>query len=215
VISECAELSIHSREDIDPTKVLYFPHPQLRVKHRSKVQCPAKHVHRQNTGVLIVRLKSNETKVRFMNAKRLGLAFLFLWLVTAVSSFGATVPAGAKLVVRTNGAISSHATPGNNFSGTLDQTVLTKGSVLLRAGTAVSGVITASRGARSTTRSEPLTLNLTAVSVNGRTVPIKTKNLEPHLAKTTRSSRGAFTFGESILPAGTRLEFHLSQPVNL
>jgi len=150
-----------------------------------------------------------------MNAKRIGLAFLFFWLVTAAFSFGATVPAGATLVVRTNGAISSHANPGNNFSGTLDQTVLSKGSVLLRAGTPVSGVITTSRGSRSTTRSEPLTLNLTAVSVDGRAVSIRTKSLEPHLAKATRSARGSFTFGESVLPAGTRLEFHLSQPVNL
>jgi len=150
-----------------------------------------------------------------MNPKRSALAFLFAWLATAAISFGTTVPAGALLVVRTNGAISSHATPGNNFSGILDQTVLLKGSVLLRAGTPVSGVITTSRGSRSTTRSDPLTLNLTAVSANGRMVPIKTEGVQPRGAKTTRQSRGGFSFGENILPAGTRLEFRLSQPVNL
>jgi hypothetical protein len=132
------------------------------------------------------------------------------------SLLAATIPAGTPLMVRTAGAISSHATPGRSFSATLDQDVLINGSVLLRAGTPVSGRIETSRGSRSTTSSKPLSLNLTAVSANGRMVPIKTTGgVQPHAAKTTRQSRGGFSFGESIFPAGTRLEFRLAQPVHL
>jgi hypothetical protein len=151
-----------------------------------------------------------------MNVKQLGLSFLFIWLATGAFSLGATVPAGALLVVRTEEAISSHARAGNHFRGTLDQTVQVKGSVVLRAGTPVAGVISTSRRSRSMTTSEPLTLTLTAVSVGGRMVPIKTASVEPDLAKTGRSaSRAGVTFGESIIPPGTRVKFHLSQAANL
>jgi len=131
------------------------------------------------------------------------------------SLLAATVPAGTPINVRTTGAISSHATPGKTFTAKLDQDVVTNGNVLLRAGTQFSGIIASSRGSRSTTSSQPLTLNLTAVAANGRMVPIKTSGMQPHAAKTTRQSRGGFSYGESTFPAGTRLEFRLAQPLHL
>ena len=130
------------------------------------------------------------------------------------SLLAATVPAGTPIIVRTAGAISSHATPGRTFTARLDQDIAINGNRLLRAGTRVSGIIQASRGSRSTTSSQPLTLNLTAVAANGRMVPIKTTaSVQPQAAKTTRQSRGGFSFGESTFPAGTRLEFRLAQPL--
>lgn len=132
------------------------------------------------------------------------------------SLLAATVPAGTPLIVRTTGAISSHATPGRTFTAKLDQDVVINGNAALRAGTQFSGIIASSRGSRSTTSSHPLTLNLTAVAANGRMVPIKTTGgVQPHAAKTTRQSRGGFSYGESIFPAGTRLEFRLAQPLHL
>jgi hypothetical protein len=132
------------------------------------------------------------------------------------SLLAATVPAGTPISVRTAGAISSHATPGGTFTAKLDQDVVISGDVVLRAGTQFSGIILTSRGSRSTTSSQPLSLNLTAVAVNGRMVPIKTTgSVQPKAAKTTRQSRGGFSFGESTFPAGTRLEFHLAQPLHL
>src|SRR5947207_14206652 len=83
-------------------------------------------------------------------------------------SLAATVPAGTPIIVRTAGAISSHATPGRTFTARLDQDIAINGNRLLRAGTRVSGIIQASRGSRSTTSSQPLTLNLTPVAANGR-----------------------------------------------
>jgi hypothetical protein len=135
---------------------------------------------------------------------------------TESSLLAATVPAGTPLIVRTGGAISSHATPGRTFTAKLDQDVVINGNVVLRAGAPVSGVIASSRGSRSTTSSQPLTLNLTAVAANGRMVPIKTTGgMQPKAAKTTRQSRGGFSYGESIFPAGTRLGFRLAQPLHL
>jgi hypothetical protein len=152
------------------------------------------------------------------NLTKLVVIILICWGGAAMQSslLAATIPAGTPLVVRTGGAISSHATPGRSFSATLDQDVVINGKVLLRTGTPVSGTIETSRGSRSTTSSKPLSLNLTAVSANGRMVTIKTTGgVQPHAAKTTRQSRGGFSFGENTFPAGTRLEFRLAQPLHL
>lgn len=149
-----------------------------------------------------------------MNPKKLFFGLLSGCIV-ATTSFAAMLPAGTPIVVRTNAAISSHATPGRHFTAVLDQNLAANGGVVLKAGTHVSGIIQTSRGSRSTTSSSPLTLVLTSIAANGRMVPIKTASVEPQGAKTTRSSRGSFSFGENIFPAGTRLEFRLSQPVNL
>ena len=124
-------------------------------------------------------------------------------------AFAATVPTGTAIVVRTNVAISTHSNPGQHFAGTLD-----KGVGGLPAGTRVTGLIVTSR-ARATTRSNPLSLTLTSVSVKGREIQIKTDSVEPKGAKTTSTKRGNFSFGEDIFPVGTKLEFRLSQPANL
>ena len=147
-----------------------------------------------------------------MNNKLLVVILVCGGALMQSSLLAATIPAGTPINVRTTGAISSHATPGKTFTAKLDQDVVTNGNVLLRAGTQFSGII----ASRSTTSSQPLTLNLTAVAANGRMVPIKTTGgMRPQAAKTTRQSRGGFSYGESIFPAGTRLEFRLAQPLHL
>lgn len=135
---------------------------------------------------------------------------LCVWLAMAACCFAATLPAGTTIVVRTNAGISTHATPGRHFTAIVDQAV---GD--LKAGTHVTGLIQSSRGTRSTTSSSPLTLVLTGISAHGKTVSIKTNSVQPQGAHTTRSKRGGFSFGEDVFPAGTRLEFRLTQPVNL
>ena len=150
-----------------------------------------------------------------MDKKQIFAFSLCVWLATGSFCLAATVPAGTAIVVRTNAAISTHATPGRHFTATVDRSVVANGDVALRAGTHVTGLIQASRGSRSTTSSSPLTLILTAVSANGRTVPIKTSAVYPQGAHTTRAKRGGFSFGEDVFPPGTRLEFRLSQPANL
>jgi hypothetical protein len=144
-----------------------------------------------------------------MNKKFFILILVCLASLTHYSAVADTIPAGTAIVVRTTGPISTHATPHRHFPATLDKDV---GG--LPAGTPVIGYIEASR-ARATSRSNPLTLTLTSVSANGKNVSIKTDSVTPESAKTTRQSRGNFSFGEYTFPPGTKLEFHLSQPANL
>jgi hypothetical protein len=136
--------------------------------------------------------------------------------ITAQSSSAATVPPGTTLVVRTMDVISSHEKVGRTFTAQLDQDIVVKGKVLLPAGTKVLGRVEASR-ANARTTSSPLTLNLTGVSSNGRTVPIKTvSGVQPKIkAKTAQQSRAGVSVGASTVPAGTKIEFRLAQPLNL
>jgi hypothetical protein len=142
-----------------------------------------------------------------MNKKR--CLTLCAWLAAGSLCFGGTVPAGTALMVRTNAAISTHATPGNHFTATLEQNI--DG---IRAGAHCQGIIRTSRGSRSTTSTSPLTLVLTGISANGHTVKIKTDSVQPQGAHTTNTRRGSFSFGEDTFPAGTHLVFHLTQPLH-
>src|SRR5437588_9911506 len=107
-------------------------------------------------------------------SKLLVLILICAGAATQSSLLAATIPAGTPLIVRTAGGISSHATPGRTFTAKLDQDVVINGDVVLGAGTPASGIIESSRGSRSTTSSEPLTLDLTGLSSTGRRVPILT-----------------------------------------
>lgn len=155
-------------------------------------------------------IKPMKKRSLLMNYRSFLLIALCIGLASARLGTAATVPAGTRLMVRTNAAMSTHSIPGRHFTATLDQ-----GVGALPAGTQVSGTIRASRYGRSTTRTEPLTLVLNTASVNGHKVHLKTSPVYPKGAKTTRSRRGSFSFGEDIFPAGTRLEFHLMQPLHL
>jgi hypothetical protein len=150
-----------------------------------------------------------------MNKKTLLLIALSscAWIATFSA---ATIPAGTTLVVRTLDSISSHAKVGETFTAQLDQNIVVTGAVLLPAGTKVLGTVEASR-ANSRTRTSPLTLNLTGVSNNGRTISIKTDGaFQPQASsKTARQSRASISVGESTVPSGTKLEFRLAQSLNL
>src|SRR5438094_7530562 len=91
------------------------------------------------------------------------------WIAT---SFAATVPAGTTLVVRTLNTIQSTDRVGRTFTAQLDQDVAVNGKTVLRAGTKFDGKIESSQA--NPFRSSPLVLNLTDVSGNRPTVPIKT-----------------------------------------
>jgi hypothetical protein len=131
------------------------------------------------------------------------------------SSFAATIPAGATLVVRTIDTISSHEKVGRTFNAQLDQNVVVKNNVVLKAGTKVLGKIEASRG--SARKSNPLTLNLTGFVIYGRTVPIKTvSGFQPEpKSVTARQAASGISVGSFVVPPGTKMEFRLAQPVTL
>jgi hypothetical protein len=77
--------------------------------------------------------------------------------------------------VQTVSSVSSNDPVGRTFAAKLDQDVTVKGSIMLKAGTKAFGKITSSRA--NPRKSEPLTLELTSISVNGRNVAVRTNTL--------------------------------------
>jgi len=136
----------------------------------------------------------------------------FAWVA---SSFAATIPAGTTLVVRTLNTIQSTDRVGRTFAAQLDQDVAVNGKVVLRAGTKLHGKIESSQA--NPFRSGPLVLNLTDVSVNGHTVPIKTVSgfQVQNLAMRGGARARGITVGPFVAPHGLRMQFRLAQPVKL
>jgi hypothetical protein len=132
--------------------------------------------------------------------------------VAASSLQAATIPAGTVLTVSTVSLITSQTVIGRSFEAKIAQDVSVKGNVLLRAGTKAFGKVTSSRA--NPRKSEPLSVELTSVSVNGRNVPVKTSSVEPHgPPQTARQTRYGHTAGTTVVNPGTRMQFQLLQPV--
>ena len=134
------------------------------------------------------------------------------WISAASFSVAATIPAGTPLIARTVEPISSHERVGASFKAELEQDVVIKGKVLLRAGTPVTGVVETSLRTRSS--SSALTVNLKAISINGRSVPVHTTGA--YQLDRFKTKRGVSVSGrEWSFPYRTRLAFQLAQPVTL
>jgi hypothetical protein len=136
----------------------------------------------------------------------------------AVSSLSAaTIPAGTALTVRTTSQISERDPVGRTFTGQVDQDVVVSGATVLRAGTRVTGRITASRASSRPGRgSAPLSVALTSMRVNGSNVAIRTHSVQPRGATTAQTaqmrSRGV-TAGNVLVTPGTTMQFVLAQAV--
>jgi hypothetical protein len=133
----------------------------------------------------------------------------------AASSLNAgTIPAGTTLAVQTASSLSSQDPVGRTFAAKLDQDVTVKGTVLLKAGTKTFGKIKSSRA--NPRKSEPLSLELTSISVNGRNVAVKTNSVEPGSpTRTARQARYGHTAGRLTVTPGTKMQFQLVQGVTL
>lgn len=126
----------------------------------------------------------------------------------------ATVPAGTMLTVSTVSLVTSQDVVRRSFEAKLAQDVFVKGHVVLKAGTKVFGKIASSRA--NPRKSEPLSVELASVSVNGRNVAVKTTSVEPHgPPQTARQARYGHTAGTTVVNPGTRMQFQLLQPVTL
>ena len=134
--------------------------------------------------------------------------------LVASSLSAATIPAGTTLNVSTASSISSQDPVGRTFAAQIDQNVAVRGSVLLKAGTKAFGKIKSSRA--NMRRSEPLTLELTSISVNGRNVAVKTNGVQPGSPTiTARQARYGHTAGTLVISPGTKMQFQLVQAVTL
>jgi hypothetical protein len=133
---------------------------------------------------------------------------------TASSLNAATIPPGTTISVQTVSSLSSQDPVGRTFAAKIDPDVAVKGAVLLKAGTKAFGKIKSSRANPS--KSEPLTLELTSISVNGRNVAVKTNSVQPGSSpRTGRQARYGHTAGTLVVTPGTKMQFQLAVPLNL
>ena len=135
------------------------------------------------------------------------------WLGIQFAS-AATIPAGTTMVVRTRQVISSQDVPGTPFPAQLEKNVVVSGKVVLPAGTKVSGKIETSK--RTHHSSERLTVNITELLVDGRTLPVKTTGAVQLEHENFKTRRGISVSRDSYhVAAGRRMEFRLAHALNL
>ena len=137
--------------------------------------------------------------------------------VAASSLSAATIPAGTTLAIKTTSQISERDAVGRTFTGQIDQDVVVSGATVLKAGTKVTGRVTASRASSRPGRgSAPLSVALTSIIANGGNVAIKTDSVQPQGATTAQTaqarSRGV-TVGNVLVTPGTTMQFVLSEAV--
>jgi hypothetical protein len=134
------------------------------------------------------------------------------FMVSSVNA--ATIPAGTTLAVRTTSSISSQDPVGRTFAVQLNQDVAVKGKVVVKVGTKAFGKIQSSRA--NPRKSEPLTLELTSISVNGRNVAVRTNSVQPGSPpRTAKQARHGFTAGTLVVSPGTKMQFQLAQAATL
>ncbi len=143
------------------------------------------------------------------------LAMASIAVLAIGSSFGAMVPAGTTLVVRTIRPFTSIDAPGRAIPMELANDVAIGGKVILAAGTKIKGEVVTSK--RTQASKQTLTVNITEAQVHGRTVAIKTTgaiNPGNPFARTTRRGVQVSTYSYQV-PAGTNLQFRLAQPLDI
>jgi ABC-type thiamine transport system substrate-binding protein len=147
----------------------------------------------------------NQTKI---------IAVIAIACVAASFVNAAKLPAGTTITVSAVSSFSSKTPPGRSFEGKLAQDVSVNGRVVLKAGSKAFGKIASSR--HNPRRNEPLTVELTSISVNGRNASVKTNAFQPgHPATTGRQSRYGYTAGTLLITPGTLMQFQLLQRVTL
>lgn len=129
-------------------------------------------------------------------------------------SFAATVPAATILVVRTLDTLSSVDAPGTRFAAQLENNILVNGKVVVQTGTRLSGRVETSK--RLTTSSQRLTVNITSLELDGRSVPVKTTGAYPLENNNYKTRRGVSVSRHSyVVPVGRKMEFRLAEPLKL
>lgn len=146
--------------------------------------------------------------------KVIAVIFVLCSCIAASSGIAATIPAGTTITVSAVSSFSSKTPTGRSFEGKLARDVSVNGRVVLKAGSKAFGKIASSR--HNPRRNEPLTVELTSISANGRNIAVKTNEFQPgHPATTGRQARHGFTAGTLVITPGTLMQFQLLQPATL
>lgn len=106
-----------------------------------------------------------------MIAKKI-VPVLLLFVAAAAAE---TIPAGAHLSVRLDSSLSSGtAKTGQSFHGTLARPLTVNGKNIAETGASVKGKVTHAKSSGRLHDPGELTLRLTSVEINGKTVPLAT-----------------------------------------
>jgi hypothetical protein len=159
-----------------------------------------------------------------------------------VSPATVTLPAGTTLLVRMMDTISSRNAAGANFSTKLEYDLGVNGVKAVPAGTTIYGKMKSSTQARRALGRSTIDIRLSQMVIDGSPVPISTSGFqEAGQASIAKAAKGA-AFGAAVggiagdagkgaaigataslvkkgetitVPAGTLLEFTLTQPVSI
>ena len=122
-----------------------------------------------------------------------------------------TVPAGTVMMVKTGTEVSSKDKPGRKFSATLQANLLSGDDVVAKQGSQVYGQVVKSQtvGRGVVVQQSHLVLGLTQINIEGTMYPIQTSSF-------SENSTGVVLKRSSVVvPAGSILEFSLTQPVTV
>jgi len=122
-----------------------------------------------------------------------------------------TVPAGTVMMVKTGTEVSSKDKPGRKFSATLEANLLSGDDVVAKQGSQVYGQVVKSQtvGRGVVVQQSHLVLGLTQINIEGTLYPIQTGSF-------SEKSTGVLLQRRSVVvPAGSILEFSLTQPVTV
>ena len=122
-----------------------------------------------------------------------------------------TVPAGTVMMVKTGEKVSSGDQAGRNFSVTLQSNLLAGDEVVAKAGTQAYGQVVGSKkvGRGIVVQHADLVLTLTQINIEGTLYPIQTGSFSE------QSTGVILKRGSVVVPAGSILQFSLTQPVTV
>ena len=122
-----------------------------------------------------------------------------------------TVPAGTVMMVKTANDVSSNDKPGRKFSATLEANLLAGDEVVAKAGSQVYGQVMGSKtvGRGVIMQHSDLVLNLTQINIDGTLYPMQTGSFSERSTGVILQRRSV------VVPAGSILEFTLSQPLTV
>jgi hypothetical protein len=107
-----------------------------------------------------------------------------------------TIPAGTKLLVKLDKAVSSSDKPGTKFSGVLQGDLGTNGAV--KTGSAVVGEVKEAKKAKRVRGKAEVTFGLTQVNINGQLVAITTEPIQDIAASSTKKTAKGAAAGAAV-----------------
>jgi len=122
-----------------------------------------------------------------------------------------TVPVGTSLMVKTGEEVSSNDKPGRRFSATLQANLLSGEDVVADSGAQVYGQVASSKeiGRGIVAQHSDLVLTLTEINIEGTMYPITTGSFSEQSTSVILKRRAV------VVPAGSLLEFKLTQPLTV